>query len=179
MVSIYKVVGAPAVGKSTTSRALAARFTKGVHIPVDDIRTMVVAGLVLPSPAWGDDLVEQVTLARTSAVHMALAYQQAGFAVAIDDFWDPHHASDYRALDTHPHTHKILLYPGQDEAHQRNLQRSGGSPARAYIDEGIRFVYGQLPAAVPELARDGWVIVDTTSLSVEETVSAILEMTSA
>ena len=51
---IYLVVGPPAVGKSTTSGALAARFPKSLHIPVDDFRNMVVSGIELPgasSPA--------------------------------------------------------------------------------------------------------------------------------
>ncbi|HRL14538.1 MAG TPA: hypothetical protein PKX07_21830, partial [Aggregatilineales bacterium] len=92
---IYVVVGPPAVGKSTTSRALAARFPKSIHIPVDDLRNMVVSGLMLPGAVWSDGLAQQITLARTSAASMALAYHTAGFAVVIDDFWDPNHAADY------------------------------------------------------------------------------------
>ena len=174
---IFLVVGPPAVGKSTTSRALAARFPKSLHIPVDDLRNMVVSGIVLPGADWSDDLTQQITLARTSVVHMAFTYHDAGFVVVIDDFWDLNHRSDYQALLNHPNVHKIVLYPGQSEAHRRNLQRSGSSPARAYIDEGVRTVYQQLNAAVPQLAREGWVIVDTTTLSVETTVTTILQLT--
>jgi len=58
MSPMFLVIGSPAVGKSTTSRALAARFHKSVHIPVDNVRDMVVSGLRLPSPVWSDDLVE-------------------------------------------------------------------------------------------------------------------------
>ena len=174
---IFWVVGPPAVGKSTTSRALAARFPKSLHIPVDDLRNMVVSGIALPGAVWSDDLTQQVALARTSVVHMALTYHRAGFVVVIDDFWDPNHQSDYRDLLGHPDLHKIVLYPGQSEAHRRNLQRSGESPARAYIDEGVRIVYQQLNAAVPQLAQEGWIVVDTTALSVEATVTTILQLT--
>jgi hypothetical protein len=176
---IYLVVGPPAVGKSTTSRALAARFPKSLHIPVDDLRNMVVSGIALPGAVWSDDLTQQVALARTSVVHMAITYHRAGFVVVIDDFWDPNHRSDYRDLLDHPDLHKIVLYPGQGEAYRRNLQRSGESPARAYIDEGVRLVYQQLNAAVPRLAQEGWIVVDTTALSVEATVTAILQLTAA
>jgi hypothetical protein len=176
---IFLVVGPPAVGKSTTSRALAARFTKSVHIPVDDIRNMVVSGIVLPGAVWSDDLTKQVTLARTSVVQMALTYHSAGFVVVIDDFWDPNHRSDYRALLSHPDIHKIVLYPGQGEAHRRNLERSGEGPARAYIDEGVRIVYQQLNAAVPQLVQEGWLVLDTTTLSIEATVTTILQLTAA
>lgn len=174
---IFLVVGPPAVGKSTTSRALAARFARSIHIPVDDIRDMVVSGRVLPSAVWSDELAQQISLARASVVQMAAKYHGAGFGVVIDDFWDPNHRSDYQALLGHPRLHRILLYPAQDEAHQRNLQRSGGSPARAYIDEGIQIVYQQLKPMLPQLAQEGWLIMDTSALDVEATVTAILQQT--
>ncbi len=171
---IFVVVGPPAVGKSTTSRALAARFPKSIYIPVDDLRHMVVSGVVLPGPVWSDELIEQLSLARASVVHMARTYHQAGFAVVIDDFLDPHDLAAYHTLGHRPHAHRIVLYPTQRMAHQRNLQRAGVSAERAYIDEGISIIYHHLNAVVGQLAQDGWMIVDTTTLSVEATVSTIL-----
>lgn len=138
---------------------------------------MVVSGVVLPSAIWSDELTQQVTLARASVVHMALAYHNAGFVVVVDDFWDPNSGSDYLSLLSHPCLHKIVLHPAQVEAHRRNLRRSGASPARGYIDEGVRIVYRLLNAAVPQLMQDGWVVVDTTALSLEETVTAVLQLT--
>jgi tRNA A37 N6-isopentenylltransferase MiaA len=35
---MFLIAGPPAVGKSSTSRALAARFPRCLYIPVDDIR---------------------------------------------------------------------------------------------------------------------------------------------
>lgn len=173
---IYMIVGPPAVGKSTTSRALATRFPKSIHIPVDDIRMMVVSGLMLPSATWSDELAQQISLARANVSNMAQTYQQAGFAVVIDDFWDANHASDYQALLHHGQAlHKIVLYPTQTEAHQRNFIRSGDSPARPYIDEGIRIVYQQLTPALTQLAQTGWLVVDTTAMSIDETVSHIIQ----
>lgn len=171
---IFIIVGPPAVGKSTTSRVLAARFPKSLHIPVDNLREMVVSGLVLPSAEWSEELSRQISLARLSAVQMALAYQSAGFAVVIDDFMDPNHASDYQPLRGNPVVQKIVLFPQQEAAHLRNLQRSGDSPARAYIDEGIHIVYQQLNEVVPHLAQEGWRVIDTTQISVEQTVEEIL-----
>jgi predicted kinase len=171
---IFVVVGPPAVGKSTTSRALAARFPKSIHIPVDDLRHMVVSGVVLPSPVWSDALTQQISLARASVLHMALAYHHAGFAVVIDDFLDPHDPAAYHVLRRHPHAHKIVLYPAQQTAHQRNLQRAGVSAEHAYIDDGIGVIYQHLHGVVDQLAQDGWRVVDTTHLSVEATVSTIL-----
>lgn len=176
---IYIVVGPPAVGKSTTSRALAAQFPKSIHIPVDDLRTMVVSGLLLPSAVWSNELAQQIALARMTASWMALAYQKAGFAVVIDDFWDTNHASDYQLLldQTQATVSRIILYPTQEEAHQRNLKRSGDSPARPYIDEGIRLVYQQLTPALFQLGQEGWLVIDTTALSIDEVIHHILSRT--
>ncbi len=170
---IFLVVGPPAVGKSSTSRTLAARFPRSLYIPVDDLRMMVVSGLRLPAAEWSDELAEQISLARASAAHMALRYHTAGFAVVIDDFWDANHDADYRDLLDHPGVHRIVLYPEQAEAHRRNLARSGDGPAAGYIDEGIRIVYGLMNPVVGGLAQAGWTVIDTTVLSVEATVERI------
>lgn len=172
---IFLIVGPPAVGKSSTSRALAARFTKSLHIPVDALREMVVSGIELPGATWNDALTQQLSLARISAVQMALNYHNAGFAVVLDDFVDPSYLADYYSLFSHPEMRRVVLFPQQDAAHQRNLQRSGETPARAYIDQGIQIVYPQLGSMIPQMAQAGWMVVDSTHLSLEETVTAILQ----
>jgi hypothetical protein len=174
---IFLIVGPPAVGKSTTSHALAAHFSKSVHIPVDNLRDMVVSGLLLPGPDWSDALVLQISLARQNAVHSALNYHEAGFAVVIDDFWDIEHFSDYRGLMAHPDFHKIVLLPGEDVAHQRHYKRANGSSGTEYIEQGIKFGYEQLNLAAPHLSQDGWVVLYNSDLGVAETVETILKMT--
>ena len=175
MFPVFILIGPPAVGKSTTSKALAAKFSRSIHIPVDDIRDMVVSGLTLPGIEWGAELVQQIRLARESAIHMALNYQSAGFAVVIDDFVDPNQLIEYRALLDKPQIYKFVLFPRQETAHSRNLQRAGDDPARGYIDEGIRIVYQQLNTLIQPLRDDGWMVLDTTEMSIEQTVSEILK----
>ena len=177
MQPIFLLIGPPAVGKSSTSKELAIQFRRSIHIPVDTIRDMVVAGLALPGIEWGAELVQQISLARTSAIHMALSYQRAGFAVVIDDFYDPNQLSEYQAFVDKPEVYKVVLYPDQETAHARNMQRAGQDPAREYIDEGIRIVYQHLKTMIEPLRQDGWIVVDTTNLSIEQTVLAILKNT--
>jgi diamine N-acetyltransferase len=173
---IFLLVGGPAVGKSSTARALAAQFAKSIHIPVDTVRTLVVSGVVHPGAEWSGDLVEQLALARESVAHMALAYNEAGFIVVIDDFWDPNsQLLDYGLLLSHPQIHKVLLYPTQDAAHARNLARSGPGPARTYLDDGIRATYAHLRTVVADLETRGWLVLDTTHLGIAETVSSLIE----
>lgn len=174
MPPLFLMIGPPAVGKSSTSKALAAKFDRSIHIPVDDIRTMVVSGLVLPGLDWIPELVQQVTLARESAIQIALRYQQAGYAVVIDDFFDPNRLREYQVLLEAPHSHKFILFPKQETAHARNFQRAADAQGRGYIDQGIHTVYQQLNLVIESLRAEGWIVVDTTDLSIEETVQQIL-----
>ena len=169
----------PAVGKSSTSKALASIFNKSLQIPVDILRDMVVSGLVLPGLDWSEELVQQLRLARESAIHMAMIYQKADFAVVIDDFFDPNQMEEYLSLLNQPGVHKVVLFPDQETAHARNFKRSGDDPARDYIDVGIRNVYQQLNSSIENLRLNGWIVVDTTNLSIDETVLEILNHSSA
>ena len=171
---IFLVVGAPAVGKSTVSRALAQRFGRSVHIPVDDLRDMVAAGRILPSPDWSPGLVEQIGLARRSAIATAIRYADAGFAVVLDDFWDPPGLLEYGELPDNRPLHRVLLRPHREIALERNYGRHGEDPVRSYLDEGIDLVYGLYDAAREQLDREGWLVLDNADLSPDEAAARIV-----
>ena len=134
-------------------------------------------GIVHPSPKWNEALAEQISLARRSAIQMALNYQSAGYAVTIDDFLDHHQLREYQALEAKRQIRKIVLYPKQDVTHLRNHERAGDNyKERDYIDEGIRFVYDQFNAVLPQLRQDGWFVLDTSELTVGATVAKILQV---
>jgi predicted kinase len=176
MTPIFLIAGGPAAGKSTTAAALAGRFARGVHISVDALRDMVVSGQALPGADWSPQLVEQLVVARRCAVYVATAWRAAGFAVVIDDFWDPNsELAEYAALCSQPQTHRVLLYPSRDAARARNMQRSGPGVAHDYIDDGIRLVYENLDAVVDSLKADGWLVLDTSEMGVEDVVSEVLK----
>jgi predicted kinase len=175
MPTITLLAGAPAVGKSTTARALARRSSKSLHVHVDALREMVVSGMAWPAGEWSPALIEQIALARNSAMHMAKAYCAAGFDVVIDDFWDPHtQLAEYAVLEGEIHFKKVLLLPSQSAAEARNRARSGDAGQSAYIAEGIRIVYQDLMAVAPTLPARGWQVIDTSDKSVEQTVDVIL-----
>ncbi len=175
MSAIFLIVGAPAVGKSTTAHALAARFSKSIHIPVDNLRDLVVNGLIYPGADWSQGLVEQLCLARRTAVQMAIAYNQAGFTVAIDDFWDPvSQLEEYAELAQETGLNKILLFPAQEIALARNRKRSAPGQVTEYIAGGIQTVYEALQSDLGRLKDSGWKVVDTSEQDVEMTVESIL-----
>ena len=149
-------------------------FPKSIAICVDDLRSMVVSGLENPSAEWSSALVEQLQLARKSVTEMAKRYQDAGYAVVIDDFYDPYtQMSEYSELFTKDDMQRVLLYPAQQQAHERNLRRSGPGQWQEYLDEGIRIVYGALNAVVDDLAQRGWTVLDTTDDTVDDTVARL------
>ncbi len=175
MGSIFLIVGAPAVGKSSTARALAGRFPKSVHIPVDNLRDMVVSGLVYPSGDWSTELIEQLSLARKTATQMAIEYGKASFDVVMDDFWDPvSRLAEYDKLCVLPGVYRILLYPSQEVAEGRNRKRSGSEQTIEYIASGIQLVYSSLGPEIERLRGEGWLVIDTTDVSIEGTVDLIL-----
>jgi hypothetical protein len=132
---------------------------------------MVVAGLELPAPGWGDELVRQISLARATAIGMALDYAAAGFAVVIDDFFDPLGLREYRELAARPDALGVVLYPTETEARRRNASRIGAPDPTAEV--AIGHAYGFMPAMLDDLVADGWLVLDTTRLDVAATVKAI------
>ena len=168
---IYLLVGSTSAGKSTAARALAASFERGVHIPVDDVRHMVVAGIASPAPGWSEELVRQIALARDSVVRTALDYAAAGFAVVIDDFFDPLGLREYRGLIARPEALGVVLYPTEAEARRRNAGRSGTPDPSAEM--AIGHAYEFMGSMLHGLVADGWLVLDTTTLNVAATVAAI------
>jgi predicted kinase len=169
--TVYLVVGPPAVGKSTVTRMLALSRSRSVLVDVDRIRDgMVVTGMVLPGPDWSSELVAQVAAARESACAVARAYDRIGFDVVIDDFYDAFTGlAEYDAI-ADLDVRRFLLLPRPEVARARNRARGGGG---AYIDEGIDDVYRTMPSA-EELTAAGWTVVDTSELTAEQTRDRLL-----
>ena len=155
METSYVVVGPPAAGKSTVARLLAGACERGVHVPVDDLREMVVSGLVLPSPDWSPALVEQVTAARRVALSALAFYNTAGFTVVLDDFVDPPGLREYDGAIGSGLATGVLLRPDPEVAVARARQREATPEGAAYITEGVRLVYSRprRPAAPPHRSR--------------------------
>ena len=167
---IFLLSGPPGAGKSSVATALMQHFERGIHIPMDDIREWVVSGISHPSAGWSDETERQFKLARTVGASAATLYADAGFAVALADVLSP---PDVAAHFTDPRNRKTLLLPTLDTALERNATRTNKTFNTLGLTELIRRVYGWLQ----QQDWSGWTILDSTNLTLEETVDAILERT--
>ena len=171
---IFLITGAPGSGKTSVATALMQRFPYGLHIPIDDLREWVVSGIAHPVPVWTDETSHQFLLARRAAAEIARLYAGAGFAVAIDDIIYPAEAQALFVDHLPGYTiHKILLHPSVDVALARNARRTNKQFDTSTLAEPIRAIHRSL--AQQNFIGMGWLILDNSELSVEETVDAVLE----
>ncbi|MBZ9752351.1 zeta toxin family protein [Deinococcus sp. HMF7604] len=171
---IWVLSGSPGAGKTSVSRALLARFPLGLHLPIDDLRELVVSGLAHPSLDHPPEAVRQFALARTAAAHHARLYAEAGFTVAVDDvLWPADLApmsAHWAGLDVRP----VRLLTTLEVAHHRNRTRTNKTYDTSRLAPLIDGLYPQMP---PELyAEAGWAVVDSSHLTLDDTVDALLAL---
>jgi len=169
---IFIFSGAPASGKTTVSKALLQEFAFGLHIPVDTLRNWVVSDLSDPIGSWDAETERQFKLAREAAAATTKTYAKAGFAVAIDDLILPEQAeTHYDKISGGNEVYKILLKPSLEVVLARNAHRQ--DPNQQVLEEVIEAVYQAFAQEAFNWTK--WIIIDSSHLSVEETVEAILE----
>lgn len=172
MSNIIFITGMSGSGKSTICRGVAEHFPQALHIDVDQLRGMMVTGLARPGSRPDivtEEWVKQLQLARSTATYMANLYASQGVDVVIDDFcWPPNFAEYYAALFANPAVHRVLLLPTQAALAERIIKR-GGPFADVFV-KNMPYVYSYLEP----MPKDGWVVLDSSDWTIEQTVHAVL-----
>lgn len=113
------LTGGPAVGKTTTGRALAQRRPRAAFVDADDVRQLVVAGA---RPLWrGDEGAAQHRLGAQNTSLLAESFLRAGFEVVVADVVTPSTAAAYRTRL--PDCLLVHLVVPVDEARRRAATR--------------------------------------------------------
>lgn len=139
---------------------------------MDDVREWVVSGRASIFH-WNDETTRQFELSRKSATDAAKRYTEAGFAVAIDDVLFPQDAEKFFLEPLAVFTvHKVLLKPTLETVLARNASRTNKAFDTAILIDTIRELHEQMD--VQSFKERGWLVLDSSELTLEQTVAVIL-----
>jgi len=172
MSNIVLITGAAGSGKSTISQRVAENFSKSIHIEVDNLRYMMVKGMLHPKIEWSEEekqqVLQQFQWARSTATYMAKLYAGQRIEVVIDDVITPNFMEQYAALFETPGVQRVLLYPKPSAVIERIKERS-----RARNDVLLDFVPVSY-SLLERMPKDGWIVLDTGEWTIEQTVQEVL-----
>ena len=167
VIRTWLVTGIPGAGKTTTSAALAARFTRGAHIPGDVIQHLIVGGSAPPDPFGDEEANHPTELCIRHQCLLACSFRSEGYAVVLDYvIGSAERLHSY--LDQLPDEPigLVVLTPSIDVARARDRERPDELVLQAWAN-----LYEEM---LHELAGHGlW--LDTSNMSVGATVNAILK----
>ena len=171
--SIILITGIMAAGKSTIAQALAERLPRSVHVRGDQFRRFIVNGRAdMNGTTLSDEAVEQLRLRYRLAADAARTYAGAGYSVVLQDIYL---GDDLAAMVERlkPYRcHVVVLCPSPEAVHTRGENRQATRGKVAYQPDGID-VHTLDHALRHETPRIGlW--LDTSTMTIEETVDAIL-----
>jgi predicted kinase len=163
---IWLINGIPGVGKTTTARALAQRYERGVHIEGDRLQELIVSGAVWPGEQPQEEENRQIHLNVRNQCLLARSFAQEGFTPVIDYvIVNKARVEEYRQHLPGFTLRLVTLAPGVSVALERDRRRPEKTVAHfwAHLDDVMR----------AELSGVGlW--VDNADLTIAETVDYIL-----
>ena len=145
-VALVVISGVSASGKSTVARLLAERFDRGVCVPGDTIRAMIVSGQADMRPDSGEEALRQLALRYAGALSVAHVFLNGGFDVVVEDVIVGPILRKFLSIVPVPEFHLVFLDPDAAAIEQRERDAgasrtapAGGRPARC------RPCYGRRP----------------------------------
>lgn len=166
------LTGPAGAGKTAAAASWAASQRQPtIHLSLDDVRDFVRSGYANPEDGWTAEAQRQYELARTACCMLARLYISAGFNCVIDDVIFPRWRQvSYEAWcpELQGIVHQmVILLPDFDVLPSWNRRRRGH---RQLTVKTLRTIYDMM---LPWREQDEFPVIDTTGMSVEQTVKAI------
>lgn len=161
------ITGIMASGKSTIAQAVAERLPKSVHLRGDLFRRMIVNGRAEMESPLSDEAIGQLRLRYQLAAQTADGYCMAGFTVVYQDVIIGDILTEVVAMRQPWPLYVVVLCPSPAVALERDAHRHKQTYT-SWTPEGLDQA---LRDATPHIGL--W--LDTSALTVEETVDAIFD----
>ncbi len=166
--TIILITGLMAAGKSTVAQALAERLPQSVHLRGDLFRRMIINGQIPMGFDLNEEAIAQLNLRYAIATTVAPMYLKAGFTVIYQDIILGETLTEVVDKLRPFGLHVVVLCPDATVVATREAGRGkrgyGNAAEIASFDQVLR-------EATPPIGL--W--LDTTNLTVEESVDQILE----
>jgi chloramphenicol 3-O-phosphotransferase len=166
MDGVVLITGVMAAGKSTVAQALAEQLPRAAHVRGDVFRRMIVSGREEYVPGVGGEGEAQLRLRHRLSAATADAYAQAGFTAVVQDVVLGADLAAYVRLVRSRPLHVVVLAPRPEAVAAREAGRAKTGYGAWTVE--------QLDAALRESTPRLGLWLDTSELTVGETVDAIL-----
>ena len=159
--------GGPAgAGKSTLAARWCATRERAVHIELDGVRELIVAGRADPQNP-NVLQAEQYRLSVRACWALARVFLDGGYDVAIDEVFPPNaFESEWRPLLAGTEPQLVIILPSLEETLARSCRRE-----KRVLEQHTRDQHA---------VSHGWpsaIRVDTTGLTVEESLALVRQVT--
>ena len=166
---IIVITGAPGTGKTTTASAVAKEsdLEKSVHMHTDDFYHYLSKGAIPPHLPESN---EQNLIVIEAFLEAAKRYARGGYDVIVDGIIGPRFLKPWQSLvREHYEVHYIILRASKEETLKRAVERS--KLDRKTNIELVETMWEQFC----NLGIYESNVIDTTTYSIQETVSAVQE----
>jgi cytidylate kinase len=167
MEGVLVISGIPGSGKTTVARLLAGHYERGVHIEGDLVgHHFIVSGLVPPQGPPRDEAERQLLLRRRNICLLADSFTDSGFTTIVDDVVVSRGVLDVYLDNLRARPLRLVqLTPSLDVVSRRDAERD------KQVFDLWRHLHDELHERMDRVGF--W--LDTSDMSLEETVEAILD----
>ncbi len=159
------ITGTPGSGKTSVAEEIASRLGASAHIPVDFFRKMIKGGYRSPH-LWDEEVDRQCKIARRAAADTAIRLALAGFTPILDDVVAPGWEEEWQIYFLGMRVDIVLLQPRLEVALERNRTRECWTVEEKVLTD--------LHAMFDQDYTAGWLRVDSSAQSVDETASRVM-----